>query len=601
MNKKLFFAGFALLAAVSFTSCNSDNPIDITNPNGVTPSASTHYLGGSYDWTAIAKDNAELTKFWNEDATKVADAIKDKKTINILLDVSGFELDGTTIALPDFWKNNGTGAKDKVVNITISGNFKKADFERVEAMKATPAKFPVIISTNNLKGAEVNFTFDAEAIDLHLFTELTRSTLNGSYIIGYMYFEGAQNLSAIQVKGGIVEAIDLASSGDVEEDGGDVLGAWYKGDFGKDAAGTPRTEANIWVKNSGIGLGDNQKVVAKNLAVEVGVALDNLRKVAKDDIRHLDLIQFVKKNVQVTLGGITKEPSVTAIVGVDEATNHVNITNATDLKNIESLEKVTINNGAIDLDIEKDIFTDVTFQTNSVNFSVDKINTLEKVTFSGLTDVNIGVKADDQTLTFNGVKFNQAPTLYSENEVTLDADTYAYEYYQWVIDDNDPTQGAWVAYDGKAKNLKEYNVGKTQYEFTEISTKRGKVVKFATGNKSISAGDDATADDKANIAAAKNLFKITVVTKAGTKVALVPANFNIVMDGNCKFWDLTTDASLNNAWGYKQTIASSGTAVVWVGWADVAWYGVKYNNIDYKWTPYLAGSTFGGYILMKAN
>ena len=311
------------------------------------------------------------------------------------------------------------------------------------------------------------------------------------------------------------------------------------------------------------------------------------------------MIAFASENA--TTVTLPKESYVAKILGKKEANNKVVIAFDTDLKNIDEIEKVTIDGAAVDLEIAKDIFTDVTFETASVNFSVDKLNTLEKVTFAGTipTDVNIGVKADDQTLTFNGVKFNQTPTVYSENEVLLDADTYAYEYYQWVIDDNDPTQGAWVAYDGKATSLKEYNVGKTQYEFTEISTKRGKVVKFAAGNKSISAGDDASADDKANIAAAKNLFKITVVTKAGAKVALVPANFNIVMDGNCKFWNLTTDQALNWAWGNKDQIVTAGSAVAW-GWPDVAWYGVKYNNIDYKWVPYLTvGGAFGGYILIK--
>jgi hypothetical protein len=68
MNKKLFFAGFALLAAVSFTSCNSDNPIDVTDPNGVRPVNSTHYVGGSYDWTATVKDYDDLKEFWAKDA-----------------------------------------------------------------------------------------------------------------------------------------------------------------------------------------------------------------------------------------------------------------------------------------------------------------------------------------------------------------------------------------------------------------------------------------------------------------------------------------------------------------------------------------------------
>ena len=604
MNKKLFLAGVALLAAVGFTSCNSDTPIDSSNPSGVTPTTAYHKVGGDYDWTAIAKNNAELKKFWDEDATEVGKVVAKKGTANILLDVSGFELDGSTIKLPDFWNNDGTGADKKVVNILITGNFKKADFLRASKIKGDGSAFPVVINTDNLKGAEVNFTFDAEKFDLELETKYTRSTLNGTYHIGYMYFDGAQNLSAVQIKGGTVEAVDLGSKGDIEEDGGDVVGAWYDSasGYGQKPDLSARGEADIWITEKGIGLGDHQKVVVKNLAVEDDIALTGNIKNGAGKITKLDVIAFAHAEYAVTVT-LPKESYAAAIVGVKEAKNNVEIANDTDLKNIDAIEKVTIiDNGAatVDLTIEKDIFTDVTFETTGVNFSVDKLNTLDNVTFGLTPQVNISVKADDQTLTFNGVKFNTRPLLLSENEITLDADTYNDPLlYQWIVDKADETKGSWRPYK-KASDITAYNAGQTEYEFTNIAGEadNAKMTVYIDANGQLKAGGKASDTDKANIAAAKNLIKIKQLVPAGIIVNLIPANFNIVLDGNCKFYDATTPDALNKVWGYKEQVVSAGTAVA--GVADVAWYGVKFNDIDYKWVPTLdAKGGFNGYILVK--
>ena len=606
MNKKLFLAGVALLAAVGFTSCNSDTPIDSSNPSGVTPTTAYHKVGGDYDWTAIARNNVELMKFWNEDATEVGKVVAKKGTANILLDVSGFELDGSTIKLPDFWKNDGTGADKKVVNILITGNFKKADFLRASKIKGDGSAFPVVINTDNLKGAEVNFTFDAEKFDLELETKYTRSTLNGTYNIGYMDFDGAQNLSAVQIKGGTVEAVDLGSKGDIEEDGGDVVGAWYDSasGYGQKPDLSARGEADIWITEKGIGLGDHQKVVVKNLAVEDGITLTGNVKNGAGKITKLDVIAFAHAEYAVTVK-LPKESYVAAIVGVKEANNNVEIANATDLKNIDAIEKVTItDNGTVDLTIEKDIFTDVTFATKSVKFAVDNFNTIDKVTFPVGTDLKVSVKADDQTMTFNGVKFYQKPELYSENEITLDTDTYNDPLlYQWIVDKADETKGSWRPYT-KASEITAYNAGQTEYEFTNIAGEADntKMTVYIDANGQLKAGGKASDADKANIAAAKNLIKIKQLVPANVKYNLIPANFNIVMDGDCQFWNgaalAKTDAALNNIWGYKDQIVSSGTYTTYMD--KVAWYGVKYNDSNYKWVPYLiAGSTMGKYILVK--
>ena len=568
MNKKLFFAGFALLAAVSFTSCNSDNPIDITNPNGVTPAASTHYLGGSYDWTAIAKDNAELTKFWNEDATEVGKAIKDKKTINILLDVSGFALDGSTIELPDFWKNDGTGAKGRVVNITISGNFKNADFLRADFIKngaAKQTKYPVKIKTDKLAESEVNFIFDAEAIDLELYTKKTRSTLNGTFAIGYFYAEAADGMSATEVQSGVVAAIDNASTGDIKEkEDAIIAGLWVK-----DLAAVVNVEAQ-----KGIPVGTNKYIYAKDVYVEENCTIKNLAY-NSDAKKTFKLGTIAIVDPANTIVNFDKDKIYAdEIVGVKAENNIVsNLENATsiDLNYIDNIENVTINQATT---LKKDVFSGVIFNSK-VTFNTEDITSIDDVTFNAL---EVKINADDVTVAFDKVNFNAKPTLsstlkYTKTEAWTDTHTY-----QWIVGD-DKTTGFYQEVT-QAKPLMEYNKTKEVGTFSSDDVQWDGVNNFVKGTK-----NDKSADAKKYA-----VVVINTPMPAGT-YTITPEGTLVDLSSACKFKNGTVygqdDAALNKIWGEVE-FKDEG-----------AWYSVKYAGNEYVWRKLSEAGKEKIYVLTK--
>ena len=582
MNKKLFFAGFALLAAVSFTSCNSDNPIDVTNPNGVTPTSSAHYVGGSYDWTAKVKDYDELKKFWaaDKDAVKKLLADKNAKTANILIDVTGYELKNEIIVLPDFWQTNATNGK--VVNITFEGKFKNADFERAHAIAkndvlANMSKFIVRINTNNLKSAEVNFTFNVDKFDLELATRLSRSTIAGAYTIGYMRADADVNTQdAIEVKEGTVEGLDVESTGN------------YKGTI--DALWTKTAGNNLTVaKNTGLILSvDNGATTTgkisgiKNLIVEKNVNLDcdywdNGNKAYK-----LGTIKYVAK-ADVDFITCNINPSVEKIIGFDKSKCKVMLLPSGDgLKNIEAIEKVTVDGYGGPYNLVKDVYTDVQFDAD-VRFWASDVATFENVSFK---NVDMYVDDDDQTLTFKSVNFWQPvgiqPDIYVSEIVKTTVTTY-----QWIIDNNsDPVVGHFQEVTGAAP-LTEANKTK------EVKKYNWDNVRFGGVNFYGVKGSDAAAANEAN---SSYVVEITRNYKKGE--IYIPEGTNVVLDEKCKFSDLggtvgvpelqTSNYALNRIWGNKLL------------WDEQCWYNLSYAGVPYMWKK-VNGGIFGagtaGFIL----
>jgi len=604
MNKKLFFAGFALLAAVSFTSCNSDNPIDITNPNGVTPAAATHYVGGEYDWTAIVKNYDDLKKFWAEDGKKVADLLKDNKdnTVDILIDVTGYELkktDGANgdgyLMIPDFWAaNGGTATADgKVVNITFAGNFKNADFERADFIKngAKATKFPVKINTDNLKGAEVNFIFNVEKFDLDLASSKTRSTLNGDYTIGYLKAKAAETLSATEFKSGTIEGFDNASTGDFK---GTIAGVWV----------SDVTKNNIEATAKGIKVGTNDAytVYGKNLFLEINTNLDTWYKAGSNDAQYkVGTVQFVAPVVLFLNGtknsGAADVDAIENIIGFDKAKCMV-VTQGIgkDFSKIDAVEKVTVASAASATTIlEKDIFTDVNF-ADPVEFNTGKITAFENVAFDALT---IKVDANDKTLNFTGVNFYDEVKMTSTMEIENTVAYTTYKLYQWVVDNTQPKGGYWELYNNNGnavagKSIKAYNEGLAIGEYSDTH------IVLADGANSVGKGAQGS-DAEVTEAETYRLLKITHYNGAG-KVTVTPENTKVVLDGACQFWFSgalsKTDAALNESWGNKGAAAPGGTVVP--NAQEVAWYSVEYNEIPYKWIASLDKTgAFAKYILVK--
>ena len=190
MNKKLFLAGVALLAAVGFTSCNSETPIDPSTPSGIAPAAVGHQVGVDYDWAVKANSVAQFEEYWAADKDAVQKLVKDKKTASICIIADEFTLENKKIEIPQLWAD----ATGKIINVRIAGGFKNPDFMRADWLKNGMAakKWAVKISTSLNKGAEVNFTIDSGEFDLDLESEYTRTTIDGAYTIGYLIVKAAK-------------------------------------------------------------------------------------------------------------------------------------------------------------------------------------------------------------------------------------------------------------------------------------------------------------------------------------------------------------------------------------------------------------------------
>jgi len=575
MNKKLFFAGFALLAAVSFTSCNSDNPIDVTDPNGVRPVNSAHYLGGSYDWTAVVKDYAQLQEFWAADKDAVKKALTDSKAnkVNILLDVSNYELKNEVITLPNFW-GAGADTNGKVVNITFQGNFKNADFERAHAIDkgdviANMSKFPVRINTNTLERAEVNFTFNVAQFDLVLDTREARSTFSGDYTIGYMFANADKKVNdAVEVKEGTVEGLDVTSTGNYK---GTIDGVWTQG-------------TNINAANAGgIQLVD-QRINAKNVFVEADVNIDNdWYANNKWNQFALGTVKFVK-TATATLANGGSSPTIEAVVGFDASKCFLQTSwgwQTEELDNIASIVKTTVNGDPV---LIQDVYTDVVF-AGTTFFATEDINKFENVTFN---DLRPFISADGDVLTFNSVNFWRPVVMRSAIGVLEVAKTQSWTY-QWIVDST-PNGGHFELVDNN-NPLKEANKDKAGVEVDWNDFVWDDPTDPTLAGTRLFIRNPWTANNvNGNQVTALNKNYVVKVTRTWTVgTTYIPDGVKVVLDDKCKFSDndvtgegaqlSKTNYSLNYVWGAKNL------------YDEECWYDVNYAGVDYLWKKATWGHT----------
>jgi hypothetical protein len=88
------------------------------------------------------------------------------------------------------------------------------------------------------------------------------------------------------------------------------------------------------------------------------------------------------------------------------------------------------------LNLKKDIFSDVRFAAPA-KYNTKDIDTFADVTFGKLT---VTVHADNQTLTYNGVNFNNKVALNSGIKETEQTGYYE-RLYQWIIDNTSTGAG----------------------------------------------------------------------------------------------------------------------------------------------------------------
>ena len=592
MNKKLFswkaLAGVALLAAISFTSCTSDTPIDGSTPSGVAPTTAGHQVGGDYDWQATVSSNKQLVEFFVADQAALKEAIAKKSKISICLNLNNYVLDGKEFAIPNFW--GGANANGKVIDFIVNGTLKNADFERADVIKngAKATKFPVVLNTKNLGGAEINFTFADQKFDLELATTTARCTFDGEYTIGYMKADAAEKLSCTEFKSGTVEGLDYASTGDFK---GEIAGVWVRT--------TPGAAIEATANGIKVGTNASYTVFGKNVFVEANVTLDTWYKNAagKNDICQLGTVKYVKA-ATVTLGGtniageVVGMDAIESLVGYKAADCKLQTATTTvttswpltftpyDLVNIGSIEKVTVQNTLLYL--LKDVYTDVVFDCD-VEISTEDLTTIDNVEFK--QDVTFEVAENNTALTFNKVLFPASTagdvTITSGLQIENTVATTATKTYQWIIDDAAANKGHYEECKNDLSDLKEYNkdkeIGKFAYTLPAVkcvaAKDAGGVVTFS--------GDDAAAATKFNV------IQIAITTPAG-KITLIPEGVTVTLDKDCKFGGATTDAALNDVWGNN-----------WL-WDEQCWYTVSYADNEYTWKKAEAATTSGVmYVLVK--
>ena len=578
MNKKLFLAGVALLAAIGFTSCNSDMPIDSSNPSGIAPTVVGHEVGIDYDWKAIVNNYAQLQDFWAKDKAAVAKLLADNKanTVNVFIGVANYELKNEIIYFPNFWDPTATKANGKVVNIIFAGDFKNADFERAHAIEKNDvvgdmSKFPVRINTDALKGAEVNFTFDVEQFDLYLESRETRSTFSGDYTIGYMLTHADKKMNdAIEVKSGTIEGIDVMSTGNYK---GTIDGVWTRGYY---------VDAE---KGDGIMLQD-QRIKAKNVYVEANATIDNdYWANNKWNTYDLGTVKFVKA-CTATLGNDGASPVIESVVGFDKSKCILQTMGwGNDLDNIGAIEKTTVNGDVV---LIKDVYTDVEF-AGDVDFWTEDIKGFENVTFHGLTP---HISADGDVLTFNSVNFWNRVVMASAIGTLEVAKTQTWTY-QWVIDNTATGEGHFEEVTN-ANPLLDANKDK---EVVEVDWNlfvwddpalvgvdpafKGKRVFI--DNPFIAWPNPSTAQiDALN---KSYVVKVTRTWTVGT--VYIPEGVKVVIDDKSQFSDdnttgtgaklSKTNQALNFVWGDKKL------------YDEECWYNVNYAGVDYIWKKATTG------------
>jgi hypothetical protein len=571
MNKKLFLAGVALLAAIGFTSCNSDMPIDSSNPSGIAPTVVGHEVGLDYDWKAVVKDYAQLQEYWakDKDAVKNLLSTSGSNTANIFIGLANYDLsDGKEIVLPDFWQTGLTNGK--VVNIIFTGVFKNADFERKSAIAGDGTAFPVKINVNNLMGAEVNFTFDVEKydqkFDLHLASREARSTFSGDFTIGYMLADADVKMNdAIELKAGTVEGLDLQSTGK------------FKGTF--DGVWTKNNEL-FTVASNGIVLACGEVAPgAKNVFVEDDAAVDTWYNPGNNTNKQYKLgtVKFVQKPgipVWFYLWGTDKngkfitEDAIEYVLGFDKADCFVSTGGkAKALDNIDAMEKVTVNGYT---ELKKDIFTDVEF-ASYVDYSTKNVGTFADVTFNALW---VYIHDHNQTLAYNNVNFKYPVTLSSTITDVENTGVY-YRTYQWIIDTT-PSGGHYeLVTDTKpllqANSDKEVKV----YESTDIDYDPATLT-FKKVNGS---------NDQLN--EAKSSYVVMLIDRDWDFTTYIPEGTNVLLN-TCKFLEPgngklnTTLTSLNYIWGDK------------VLYDEQCWYTVYVDSVEYLWKKATWGHTGSG-------
>ena len=425
MNKKLFswkaLAGFALLAAVGMTSCNSDDPIDPLNPSGAGIAKPTVVVGGDFDLEFTITKTSDVADLWASVSTEKKKALAKKDSISVLYRVDSYKLDGASIDVPNFF---GTTPSDKnILNLAFAGTFAS----QVDDNKVVQV-FTVDVD-KNLTGAQVNLILFADVLKMKLTATRVRPTLLGLAQIGE--FEVASNsgkLESLDIKEGIdVKAIDVTY--------GSVT-----------AKSVPQIQTKLVVKanetlikdkGAYVGEIEDEWVYVKGLTVARNATISKVNETAT-----LNKI-IVYPDVTATMGNF--QPKVDSLIGTGDIVKHPSKValrggNSTDgyddLKNVKSIQNVILT-GWTNTDLKDcSVLDNVVFDV-PVNIKSDSIY---NTTFAK----RINIVAENETpndIMFNGVNFTDD---YDYEKIFYVSSTLSYKYddnfYQVAIFEKTPKE-----------------------------------------------------------------------------------------------------------------------------------------------------------------
>jgi hypothetical protein len=427
MNKKLFswkaLAGFALLAAVGMTSCNSDDPIDPLNPSGAGIAKPTVVVGGDFDLEFTITKTSDVADLWASVSTEKKKALAKKDSISVLYRVDSYKLDGASIDVPNFFGTTGALASDKnILNLAFAGTFASQvdDNKVVQVFTVDVDKY--------LTGAQVNLILFADVQKMKLTATTVRPTLLGLAQIGE--FEVASNsgkLESLDIQEGIdVKAINVTAGSVTAKSVPQIQTKLIYG-----------YESLVEGKGAQVGTVKDEYVYVKGLTVAANATIANLQKTATLNkiIVYPDVTASMgnfqpKVDSLIGTGDIVKHPSKVALRGGNSKDGY------DDLKNVKSIQNVILT-GWTNTDLKDcSVLDNVVFDV-PVNIKSDSIY---NTTFAKY----INIVAENETpndIMFNGVNFTDD---YDYEKIFYVSSTLSYKYddnfYQVAIFEKTPKE-----------------------------------------------------------------------------------------------------------------------------------------------------------------
>jgi hypothetical protein len=513
MNKKLFswkaLAGLALLVAMGLTSCQQDAVVNPTDPTGATKPVQPSATVKDANVSVTVTKTSDFAEQWNSkvSSTVLAELAK-KNEITIEINCGAFELDGTTLDLPAIWAN----ANGKTLNVILSGAFKKAEKE-------------LVIKTDNVAGAVVNFTLPATKFSFNLdASHIVANLASVGAIIEKFTAKANTGKNGVTIGSGVTVNSIVAQGGDFV---GTVNAVYVNAD-------------PTIVSKKGVNINQTTENIVKNLIVDGTVT------VTKDGDTEMGDITVLKGG-KLTIGTLK---AVSSIIGTKPAETELTFATAGDIAKVALIKNMKVTNTAW-INLDKATVDNVEF-AGPVELSS---TTIANVTFDD--NVQINVDADNKTYNFNGVSF-AAATWINMNSTLKQSTSKTTTSYYWDI-----TASKWVEVTATTPNIyaadKQVKVDVSQDGANQIY--------------SVSAAGALSTELAKKVSATTNTISITTIWYDN----LAPKGVVVALDKNCKQGGAAIDGEyLTNLFGTKWS-------------PSACWFKVSVDGTMYAWKELATG------------